>query len=49
VVTLYVVWSRIVSLDPTLAQGFVSLSGVKRFMTALASGVLLGVRAVIAP
>ncbi|WP_227354850.1 hypothetical protein [Haladaptatus salinisoli] len=49
VVTLYVVWSRIVGLDPTLAQGFVSLSGVKRFAMALVSGVLLGVSAVLAP
>ncbi|WP_458206435.1 hypothetical protein [Haladaptatus sp. NG-SE-30] len=49
VVTLYVIWSRIVGLDPTLAQRFVSLSGVKRFLMALLSGMLLGVSAVVAP
>ena len=49
VVSLYVVWSRIVGLDPTVAQTFASLSGIKRFFTALLSGALLGTAAVVAP
>lgn len=49
VVSLYIVWSRIVGLDPTVAQTFASLSGIKRVFTALVSGALLGTCAVIAP
>lgn len=49
VVSLYVVWSRIVGLDPTVAQKFASFTGIKRFLTALVSGALLGTAAVIAP
>ncbi len=49
VVALYVVWSRIVGLDPTLAQRFASFTGIKRLFTALVSGALLGTAVVVAP
>ncbi len=49
VVSLYVVWSRIVGLDPTLAKKFASSTGIKRFFMALISGALLGTAVVVAP
>ncbi|SIQ97028.1 hypothetical protein SAMN05421858_0975 [Haladaptatus litoreus] len=49
VLAFYVVWSRIVGLDPTVAQRFVSLTKIKRFVMALLTGALLGTGVVIAP
>ncbi|WP_266076389.1 hypothetical protein [Haladaptatus caseinilyticus] len=49
VLSLYVVWSRIVGLDPTVAQRFVSLTKIKRFVMALITGATLGTGLVVAP
>ena len=49
VTTLYVVWTRIVGLDPTLAQRCARLSKPARGVIALASGVVLGTGSVVAP
>lgn len=49
VIALYVVWSRLVGLDPTLAQDFSAFSGLRRTLVALVSGALLGVSAMVAP
>ncbi len=49
VASLYVVWSRVVGLDPTLVRKFASFTGIKRFFTALVSGALLGTAVVVAP
>ncbi len=49
VLSFYVVWSRFVGLDPTVAQRFVSLTKIKRFVMALLTGALLGTGVVIAP
>ncbi len=49
ILSLYVVWSRIVGLDPTVAQRFVSLTKIKRFVMALLTGALLGTAIVVAP
>ena len=42
IVTLYVVWTRIVGLDPTLAQRCADLSRPARAVIALVSGAVLG-------
>ncbi|WP_433633779.1 hypothetical protein [Halomicrococcus sp. NG-SE-24] len=49
VITLYVVWSRLVGLDPTVAREFTALSGLRRTLLALVSGAVLGGGALIAP
>ncbi|NEU59248.1 hypothetical protein [Halorussus sp. MSC15.2] len=49
VVSLYVVWTRIVGLDPTLAQRCANLPRPVRILAALVSGVLLGTASVAAP
>ena len=49
VVTLYVVWTRIVGLEPTVAQRCAELSTPVRMVVALGSGVLLGTASVAAP
>jgi hypothetical protein len=49
VVTLYVVWTRIVGLDPTLAKWCAELSTPVRMAVALVSGVLLGTGSLAAP
>lgn len=49
VVTLYVVWTRIVGLDPTVAQRCAELSMPAQILIALGSGVLLGTASLAAP
>ncbi|MFC4449598.1 hypothetical protein [Halorussus aquaticus] len=49
VVSLYVVWTRIVGLDPTLAQRCANLPRPVRFLAALVSGALLGTASMAAP
>jgi hypothetical protein len=49
VVSLYVVWTRIVGLDPTLAQRCATFSRPARMAIALFSGVVLGTASVAAP
>ncbi|NHN58173.1 MULTISPECIES: hypothetical protein [Halorussus] len=49
VVSLYVVWTRIVGLDPTLAQRCADLSRPGRVGIALVSGVVLGTASLAAP
>ncbi|MFC7080984.1 hypothetical protein [Halorussus caseinilyticus] len=49
VVSLYVVWTRIVGLDPTLAQRCARLSRPARMGIALVSGVVLGTASLAAP
>lgn len=49
VVTLYVVWTRIVGLDPTLAQRCANLSRFARTGIALVSGAVLGTASLAAP
>ncbi|WP_435179575.1 hypothetical protein [Halorussus sp. AFM4] len=49
VVSLYVVWTRIVGLDPTLAQWCADLSRPGRVVIALVSGVVLGTASLAAP
>jgi len=49
VVSLYVVWTRIVGLDPTLAQRCAELSLPGRTVVAVVSGVLLGTGSLAAP
>ncbi|UPV73418.1 hypothetical protein M0R89_12795 [Halorussus limi] len=49
VLSLYVVWTRIVGLDPTLAQRCADLSGPVRSIIALLSGALLGTASMAAP
>ncbi|WP_276300906.1 hypothetical protein [Halorussus lipolyticus] len=49
VVSLYVVWTRIVGLDPTLAQRCANLSQPGRMLIALGSGVVLGTASLAAP
>ncbi|WP_137283305.1 hypothetical protein [Halorussus salinisoli] len=49
VVSLYVVWTRIVGLDPTLAQRCADLSRPARMVIALVSGVVLGTASLAAP
>lgn len=49
VVTLYVVWTRIVGLDPTVAQWCADLSLPARVAIALISGVGLGTASLVAP
>ena len=49
VAALYVVWTRIVGLDPTVAQWFAALSTPVRAAVALVSGVALGAASLAAP
>ena len=49
VVSLYVVWTRIVGLDPTLAQRCANLSRPSRMVIALFSGGVLGTVSMVAP
>jgi hypothetical protein len=49
VVALYVVWTRIVGLDPTLAQRCAGLSRPARYLIALVAGTLLGSASLAAP
>lgn len=49
VTALYVVWTRIVGLDPSLAQRCAALSGVVRAALAAVSGVALGTLSLAAP
>lgn len=49
VVTLYVVWTRMVGLDPTVAQWCADLSVPLRGAIAALSGVTLGVMSLVAP
>lgn len=49
IVTLYVVWTRMVGLDPTVAQWCADLSGPVRGAIAALSGVALGVVSLVAP
>ena len=49
VVSLYVVWTRIVGLDPTVAQRCADLSTPARMVVALVSGGVLGTASVAAP
>ncbi|WP_134672518.1 hypothetical protein [Halorussus marinus] len=49
VTALYVVWTRIVGLDPTLAKRCVALSDVWRSALAAVSGVALGTLSLAAP
>ena len=49
VMTLYLVWTRIVGLDPTLAQRCADLSRFARMGIALISGVVLGTASLAAP
>lgn len=46
---LYVVWTRIVGLDPTVAQRCAALSLPVRSVLALVSGVALGTASMAAP
>ena len=49
VASLYVVWTHIVGLDPTLAQRCATFSLPGRTMVALFSGALLGTGSLAAP
>ena len=49
VVTLYVVWTRMVGLDPTVAQWCADLSEPFRGAIAALSGVLLAMGSLVAP
>ncbi|MFC4549198.1 MULTISPECIES: hypothetical protein [Halorussus] len=49
VTALYVVWTRIVGLDPTLAQRCAKFSRPVRFCIAVGSGALLGTGSLAAP
>lgn len=49
VASLYVVWTRIVGLDPTLAQRCAAFSLPGRTLVALVSGALLGTGSLAAP
>lgn len=49
VTVAYVVWTRIVGMEPTLAQRFAEFSTGKRAVAAVGFGVLLGVGAELAP
>lgn len=49
VVTLYVVWTRIVGLDPTAAQWCANLSSPVRAAIAALTGVSLGAASLVAP
>lgn len=49
VVTLYVVWTRIVGLDPTVAQRCADLSMPVRAVIAVVSGTILGTASMAAP
>jgi hypothetical protein len=49
VVALYVVWTRIVGLDPTVAQWCADLSRPVRVLVALVSGVGLATASLAAP
>lgn len=49
VVVLYVVWTRIVGLDPTVAQKCAELSTPARTAIALVSGIALGAASLAAP
>src|SRR6056297_2887110 len=49
VVALYVVWTRIVGLDPTVAQKCAALGRLSRALLALGSGVALGTASLAAP
>jgi hydrogenase/urease accessory protein HupE len=49
VVSLYVVWTRIVGLEPTLAQRCADFSLPGRTVVALVSGALLGTGSMAAP
>ncbi|PSP54326.1 hypothetical protein BRC82_10440 [Halobacteriales archaeon QS_1_67_19] len=46
---LYVIWTRIVGLDPTIAQRFAALSSPVRAAIAAVSGVGLGTASLFAP
>lgn len=48
-IALYVVWTRMVGLDPTLAQRCATLSRPARAVLAVVSGSLLGAGIVAAP
>jgi len=49
VTALYVVWTRIVGLDPTLAQRCAAFSAVGRAALAAVSGTALGALSLAAP
>jgi hypothetical protein len=49
IVTLYVVWTRIVGLDPTLAQRCADFTRPARLVIALISGTILGTASLAAP
>ena len=49
VTTLYVVWTRIVGLDPTLAQRCADFSRPTRTCIAVVFGVVLGTGSMAAP
>lgn len=49
VTTLYVVWTRIVGLDPTLAQRCADFSRPARVAIAVLLGVILGTGSMAAP
>jgi hypothetical protein len=49
VVALYVIWTRIVGLDPTLAQRCADLSRPARLVVAVVSGTVLGTASLAAP
>jgi cytochrome c oxidase assembly factor CtaG len=49
VVALYVVWTRIVGLDPTVAQWCADLSRPGRALVALVSGAALATGSLAAP
>ncbi|WP_132058320.1 hypothetical protein [Halorussus amylolyticus] len=49
VTTLYVVWTRIVGLDPTVAQRFAALPSPIQAAVAAISGVILGSVSIAVP
>lgn len=49
VATLYVVWTRIVGMDPTVAQRYAALSRPVRGVVAVATGAILGSVSTVAP
>lgn len=49
VATLYVVWTRIVGMDPTVAQRYAALSPPVRGCLAAGTGMILGSVSVAAP
>lgn len=49
VIAAYVVWSRLVGVDPSVAQEFSAMSSLRRTGMALVSGSVLGAGALLAP